>query len=750
MVLILAALLATDKAIFAQPHAALPFVELSASQPPPRALASHVVRQRSVEVHRDALENRGWVNQQLSVNFFPDVSYTAVLSSATRSATGVTWTGRLEDWPSSMAVFATAGEAVVGFVASPFGTFSLARDGTGGYAVQQSRQSRPTRTNLDPAVSDVISRASQKFPPLPLSSYDPATRSVVDSSPASQSVVDVLVAFTAGTLAAQEGGIDELKAKALVMIGIADAALREAGAGGVRLAGFLPEPVVPLELRGCIEGGVVGGFEQFLAPLDERAADVMTIISEEVGTNPGGVACQGVGPDCWISELHPIYMLGATFAHELGHNLGLGHDWYMDDDTQPPWAKGYVSPEGRFRTIMAYSDYCYGVDVYPCLWMPFFSDPNGVYNGFRTGVPIGTSTKCTAWNPANPPCDADAASALRESVSIVAGYGRHSNHLSSGSSLSPGQFLRANGRGAACLVKYQGDGNLVASFADGTAYWSTRTAGTAGGSAGSAGSVVMQDDGNLVVFDSLGAAVWASGTQGNAGASFAIQRDCNLVIRATSGEALWSSGAPASRQPPAPMASIQLFAAEPRVVEPGGHSRITLLGYGTEVSIWLTHPNGERVLWDPPGALDRYSREFVHQPEWGTGDFMLEAVVTGAEGMPPAKATTFITVTSSPGNPSPGTEPWILRFTADPTTIKSGGWSVIRLEAGGTESSIWIKPPNGERHLWDGPGPLRPGGSKGLYHRPEWGTGILTLEAVVTGAEGTHPARATVALTVTP
>ena len=737
--LILAVLLAADTAFLAQaqPHAALPFVELSASQPPPRALASHVVRQRSVEVHLDALENRGLINQQLPVSFFPDVSYTAVLSSATRSATGVTWTGRLEGWPSSMAVFAKAGEAVAGFVASAFGTFSLAPDVTGGYAVQQTDWSR--LRELGPAVGEVVWRVPAKrlSGSLSSSTYDAATtRSSVDLSPASQSVVDVLVAFTPATLAAQTGGIDELKAKVLVMIGIADAALREAGTGGARLAGMLPveETADPFRL-----------VERLSPQLDQRAADVVTFIAD-LGDDIVGVACIPfpVHSGCAYSAVHHSAMLGATFAHELGHNLGLSHDWYADGHVWAPSARGYVSLEGRFQTIMAYQDHCGDVlGNPPCSEMPFYSDPNRVYSGFPSGVPIGTSTQCTWHNPDNPPCDADATSALRESVPIVAGYRRHDNRLSSGSSLSPGQFLRANGAGAACSVKYQGDGNLVASFADGTAYWSTRTAGS------SAGSVVMQDGGNLVVFDSLGAAVWASGTHGNAGASFAIQRDCNLVVRAASGEALWASGAPASRTPPAPMTSIQLFAAEPRIVEPGGSSRITLLGYGTEVSIWLTHPNGERVLWDrPPGALDRYSRDFVHQPEWGTGAFMLEAVVAGAEGALPATATTFITVTSSPGTSSPGTVPWIHKFTADPTTIKSGGWIAMLLEARGTEVSIWLTYPNGERHRWAPPGPLDWHGW-GLQHQHEWGLGTFTLEAVVTGAEGTIPATATAAFTVT-
>ena len=297
MVFILAALLAADTAILAQvpPNAALPFVELSASQGSPRALASHVVRQRSVEVHLDALENRGRINQQLPVSFFPDVSYTAVLSSATRSAAGATWTGRLEGWPSSMAVFAKAGEAVAGFVASPFGTFSLARDGTGEYAVQQTDRSR--LGNLDPPGGEVVWRV-----PSHEASYGNATtRSAVDSSPAaSQSVVDVLVAFTPGTIAAQDGGIDELKANALVMIGIADAALREVGTGGARLAGMLPvEP--------C--GGCEYPYpnELFFAARDERAADVVVLIAAELQT--AGVACDGVDPDCWLS----------TASHKYNH-----------------------------------------------------------------------------------------------------------------------------------------------------------------------------------------------------------------------------------------------------------------------------------------------------------------------------------------------------------------------------------------------------------------------------------------------
>ena len=111
------------------------------------------------------------------------------------------------------------------------------------------------------------------------------------------------------------------------------------------------------------------------------------------------------------------------------------------------------------------------------------------------------------------------------------------NRLHSGSSLSAGQFLRANEPGS-CLVQYQRDGNLVARLTQGAAYWSSGTGGQ------SPGFVLMRRDGDLVVYDRLGTAVWASGTAGNAGADFSIQRDCNLVIRSAAGDALWASGAP--------------------------------------------------------------------------------------------------------------------------------------------------------------------------------------------------------------
>ena len=47
-----------------------------------------------------------------------------------------------------------------------------------------------------------------------------------------------------------------------------------------------------------------------------------------------------------------------SFAHEMGHNMGATHDWYVDTSTNSPYTynKGYVNVSKKWRTIMAYNN----------------------------------------------------------------------------------------------------------------------------------------------------------------------------------------------------------------------------------------------------------------------------------------------------------------------------------------------------------------------------------------------------------
>ena len=85
----------------------------------------------------------------------------------------------------------------------------------------------------------------------------------------------------------------------------------------------------------------------------------------------------------------------ATFAHELGHNMGLDHDRYVDRGAFFPYSHGYVNqkafvdgaPESaRWTTIMAYPDQC-SDEGFSCKGIMRFSNPNQSYLGDPLGVP---------------------------------------------------------------------------------------------------------------------------------------------------------------------------------------------------------------------------------------------------------------------------------------------------------------------------------------------------------------------------
>ena len=98
---------------------------------------------------------------------------------------------------------------------------------------------------------------------------------------------------------------------------------------------------------------------------------------------------------------------GRTFAHELGHNMGLRHDRYAQlhssseggrGPVTPDPAFGYVNqrafesgalPSSRWRSIMAYNAQCDDAGFF-CSTPLRFSNPDQRLNGEPVGVPYGT------------------------------------------------------------------------------------------------------------------------------------------------------------------------------------------------------------------------------------------------------------------------------------------------------------------------------------------------------------------------
>jgi hypothetical protein len=128
-----------------------------------------------------------------------------------------------------------------------------------------------------------------------------------------------------------------------------------------------------------------------------------------------------------------------TFAHELGHNMGAHHDWYVSSSLLPyPFAHGFADTVQRVRTIMSYNDAC-TASGFSCARLLSFSNPDirfvpfcsgrGVncdllrywfFPGSPVGVPSGTNSTCRTGVQPTTPCDADNRRALNTTAPVAA------------------------------------------------------------------------------------------------------------------------------------------------------------------------------------------------------------------------------------------------------------------------------------------------------------------------------------------
>lgn len=80
-----------------------------------------------------------------------------------------------------------------------------------------------------------------------------------------------------------------------------------------------------------------------------------------------------------------------SLAHELGHNMALRHDRYVEAAASSSvYNYGYVSTVGRFRDIMSYNNECAALG-FTCARITYYSTPLKTYNTYPIGIPAGTN-----------------------------------------------------------------------------------------------------------------------------------------------------------------------------------------------------------------------------------------------------------------------------------------------------------------------------------------------------------------------
>lgn len=136
---------------------------------------------------------------------------------------------------------------------------------------------------------------------------------------------------------------------------------------------------------------------------DTHGADLVSLWSNSQGAG-GMAAAMVVESPAFESQAFSIAVreyvsTHGVFAHEVGHNLGLLHDHYSEqqdttiiDGQVVAYAYGHVDTTHRFMDVMAYPNACLAIGV-GCIPMPYFSNPDvNVTSWFDGAVaPIGSA-----------------------------------------------------------------------------------------------------------------------------------------------------------------------------------------------------------------------------------------------------------------------------------------------------------------------------------------------------------------------
>ena len=259
--------------------------------------------------------------------------------------------------------------------------------------------------------------------------HTPAARRVAGGTAQMEAMIDLMIAET--NQAYLDSGVNQR----LVLVAREEVKYEEETGAFVALARF--------------SNPSDGYMDEVHAIRDRSGADLLHLIADV--TNPRGAA-----------RLAGEYAItcakcdSSVFAHELGHNMGLSHDRYVDGGRgRLSYSYGYVNqrafahdaPEStRWRTIMAYADQC-GEAGFGCDWILRFSNPNQTWLGDPLGVPGDERTRAVDG-------PADAVRTLNLTRHSVAAFRPRAsaNQLTMSSTLSQARPLAGTGQAAVAAL----------------------------------------------------------------------------------------------------------------------------------------------------------------------------------------------------------------------------------------------------------------------------------------------------------
>lgn len=349
--------------------------------------------------------------QTVRISFFEDAALLVEISRTERfGKTGTAYYGTVAGAALSNAVIVEENGVVSGNVSVGTSKYEIRNAGEAGHVMRQINIAAlpPDHSAPMPAVAArAIAMRTNNIAPA-----EDAVNTATDDG----SLIDVMVVYTPAARISQGGAA---AMNSLINLGVAETNNAYANSvvkQRVRLvyAGEVNYKEVDFPTDLARLQGTTDGFMDAVHELRNLyGADLVSLwgnysggcgLSNLMLEESASFASQGfnvVDRNCATSNL--------SFAHELGHNMGLQHDVFdgnsgtvvtPEGSTVPTpinYAHGYVDLNNRFRSVMAISAQCDAqVPSVNCPRIPYFSNPGVFFNGASTGS--GNSQEFRALN----------------------------------------------------------------------------------------------------------------------------------------------------------------------------------------------------------------------------------------------------------------------------------------------------------------------------------------------------------------
>lgn len=415
------------------------FADAPATAASQRPSSDTAVRARDVAVQMDVLRSTArTTGATISLNLFADASFTTVIDRVDTVDSGFVSVGHIPDVDMSTVTLSVSGDAMYGSVFTPAAVYIVRPSSDGSYAVEQVDQSRyrPEAEPQIPAPADAATQSQADSLAAPSADVPPSAQ------PDDGSIIDVMVLYTPAA-AAEAGGTSAMLALVNASIATTNASYANSAViQRLRLVytssvAYTESGNIITDLNNITNGS--GAFSGVAALRNTVRADLVALLTDTPASSFCGVAWHmatvstAFAPSGYSVTEQSCAVGNLSFPHELGHNMGLRHDWFVDAGTTPfSYAHGYVrdTPDGsgaRWRTIMAYNDRCSSQGL-NCTRLPYWSNSSILRSGVAMGVTGGTSSACTAGSLVGT-CDADDERALNETAYTVARFRQRARYL---------------------------------------------------------------------------------------------------------------------------------------------------------------------------------------------------------------------------------------------------------------------------------------------------------------------------------